>query len=108
MCACSRTRASSTGFANLALPFFGFSEPIEAPSREYRGEKWNLWSRLDVKVVLSLIPVVLCAHQGCDFALFALNGGLRLCSVEEQQALPLWPCRAHRAARHDKTVVERI
>lgn len=85
------------GFVNLALPFFGFSEPIKAPTQKYYDIEWTLWDRFEVEGELTLKQFLEYFEKKHELKITMLSQGVSMlysffmpkAKLEERLDLPL-------------------
>ncbi|KAJ3293322.1 hypothetical protein HDU79_000431 [Rhizoclosmatium sp. JEL0117] len=66
------------GFINLALPFFGFSEPIAAPKFKYHETEWTLWDRFDIVGNLTLKQLIEKFKNEYELEITMLSSGVSM------------------------------
>lgn len=62
-------------FINLALPFFGFSEPISPKITEFKGNKYTLWDHYEIKGDLTLKEFIDTFKEKYEIELEFINYG---------------------------------
>ncbi|ETN83338.1 ubiquitin-activating enzyme E1 [Necator americanus] len=92
------------GFINLALPFFGFSEPIAAPVKKYNETTFTLWDRLEIQGPKTLQEAVDWIQNETGLEVTMLSSGVSLIYSFFMDAKK----RAHRMPMDVKAVVEDV
>jgi len=83
------------GFVNLALPFFGFSEPIAAQKFKYYEQSWTLWDRFEINGDVTLDELLAIFKQKHRLEITMLSCGVSMLyasfmpkkKLEERKAL---------------------
>lgn len=101
LCAGADTTAAlekfKNGFVNLALPFFGFSEPIAAPVNKYYDIEWTIWDRFEVEGEMTLREFIQYFKDKHDLEITMLSQGVTMlfsffmakAKKDERMVLPL-------------------
>lgn len=66
------------GFVNLALPFFGFSEPIAAPKNKYYDKEWTLWDRFEIDGEMTLQEFINYFEEKHELEITMLSQGVSM------------------------------
>jgi ubiquitin-activating enzyme E1 len=66
------------GFVNLALPFFGFSEPIAAPKKKYGETEWTLWDRFEFENDPTLQEIINAFKQKHNLEISMVSQGVSM------------------------------
>ncbi|GAA5909138.1 E1 ubiquitin-activating protein UBA1 [Sporobolomyces salmoneus] len=85
------------GFVNLALPFFGFSEPIAVPKNKYYDTEWTIWDRFFIEGDLTLQQLVDKFKSEHKLEITMLSSGVSMLysswmpkkKLEERLAMPM-------------------
>lgn len=85
------------GFINLALPFFGFSEPIAAAKSKYNNTEFTLWDRFELQGEMTLKEFVDYFQDNYGLEVTMLSQGVCMlyaffmvpAKKEERMVLPL-------------------
>lgn len=74
----SKIEDYKNGFINLALPFFGFSEPIAPPKLKYNDTEFTLWDRFDVHGDLTLQELMDYFKEKHELEITMLSSGVSM------------------------------
>lgn len=66
------------GFVNLALPFFGFSEPIAPVKKKFRDQEFTLWTCLNVQGELTIKDFIRHFKEKYQVDVLRLSDGPRM------------------------------
>lgn len=74
----SKLEDYKNGFVNLALPFFGFSEPIAAAKKKYGNTEWTLWDRFEFDNDPSLRDIINWFHDKHKLSISMVSQGVSM------------------------------
>lgn len=61
------------GFINLAICYFGFSDPLKAPTTDFKGKKFSMWDHFEVRNDMTLSEFLKYFKDNYDYNLEFIN-----------------------------------